>query len=123
MTKKRNNGFLIAEFLVTFTILSAILVSFAVLLGYVKEFGEYNIIRQHCIQAANAQLDSITATSKPLTDDKIKSLWDKVATDIKITDGQGQWNGLKLVKVKSTSFLRKKEIIIELARYVQQVKE
>jgi hypothetical protein len=123
MKKRRCNAFLITEFLVTLLVLSAILICFAVLLGHIKDFGEYNLIRQHCIQAASAQLDSITATSKPLADDKMKSLWDKVATKIEITDGQGQWNGLKLVKVKSTSFLRKKEITIELTRYVQQVKE
>ena len=123
MKKKGYKGFLIAEFLVSFTVLSAILVCFAILLGHIRDFGRYNLIRQHCIQAANAQLDSITAISKPLTNDKIESLWDKVSTEIKITDGQGQWNGLKLVKVKSTSSAWKKEITIELARYVQRVEE
>ena len=123
MKKNRHKGFMLTELIVVLIALTAILVSFSVLLSHVRDFGKYNLIRQHCIQAANAQLDNITATSKPLTDEKIKSLWDKVATEIEITDGQGQWGGLKLVKVKSTSFFRKKEITIELARYVQRIEE
>ena len=116
--KKNNSGFLITELLVTIAVLGMMLTCFAMLLSNVRDLGRYNLCRQHCTQAAIAQLDSISATNKPLPADKVTSLWDKVTTKIDITDGTGQWQGLKLVKVRSTAHLGKKEIKVELARYI-----
>ena len=116
--KKLNSGFLITELVVTLAVLCTILTCFAVLLGNIRDLGRYNLCRQHCTQAAIAQLDSISVTGKPLPDDKLKNLWNEVTTQIEITGGTEQWQGLKLVKVKSTAYLGKKEIAVELARYI-----
>lgn len=118
--KKQDSGFLITELIVTLGVLLTILACFATLLGQVRELGRYNLCRQQCTQAAMAQLDSISVTGKPLPGDKINELWDGVTTKIEIADGVGQWEGMKLVKVRSASYLRHKEIVIELARYTRQ---
>ena len=116
--KKLDNGFLMTELIVTLGVLVTILTCFAMLLGNVRDLGKYNLCRQRCTQAALAQLDSISITGKPLPDDKLKSLWNDITTQIAETSGTEQWQGLKLVKVKSTTYLRKKEISVELARYI-----
>ena len=116
--KKLNSGFLITELLVTFVLLGMMLTCFTILLGSTRDLGRYNLCRQHCIQAAVAQLECVAITGKPLPDDRVKSLWNEVTTQIEITGGTEQWQGLKLVKVKSTAYLGKKEIAIELARYI-----
>ena len=118
--KKNNNGFLITELIVTLAVLCTVLTCFAMLLGHIRDLGKYNLYRQRCIQAANAQLDSISATGKPLPEEKLKSLWKEVTTQIAEASGTEQWQGLKLVKVKSTAHLGRKEIAVELARYINK---
>ena len=118
--KKLNSGFLMTELIVTLTVLCTILTCFAILLGNIRDLGRYNLCRQHCTQAAIAQLDSISVTGRPLPDDKLKSLWGGVTTQIAETSGTEQWQGLKLVKVKSTAYLGKKKIAIEFARYIHK---
>ena len=118
--KKNNSAFLITELIVTLAVLCTILTCFAILLGHIRELGKYNLCRQRCTQAAIAQLDSISATGKPLPDDKLKSLWNEVTTQVEIIGGTEQWQGLKLVKVKSAAHLGKKEIAVRLARYINK---
>jgi len=117
MSRKRYNGFLLTEMIVTLTVLGIILTCMALAMKTFKDFNQYQLVRQRCIAAAQGQLDSIAVTGKPIGEEDIKRLWPKMKIEIEQTDGSGQWEGLKLIRVKATAKDMRKAISVELARY------
>lgn len=120
---KKSDGFLLTEFLVTIGALVAIFICVATLLSHIRQYAKYSLVRQNCIQAANAQLDSLATTGQKISDEKIKNLWDDIKTNIQITPGSGQWQRLKLAEAQATGKIGKRTVSIELARYIDQPKE
>ncbi|MFA5293803.1 MAG: type II secretion system protein [Phycisphaerae bacterium] len=118
MSRKRHNGILLTEMIVTLAVLGIILACMALAMKTFKDFNQYQLVRQKCIAAAQAQLDSIAVTGKPIGEENIKRLWPKMKTEIRRTDGSGQWEGLKLIRVKATAKDMRKDISVELARYL-----
>ncbi len=124
MSKYRYNGFLLAELVISMTVLMVILACMALGMRTFVSFNRYQLARQECISAAQAQLDSIAATGKPISDEDSKRLWPRITIKIDQADGTGQWEGLKLIKVKTiVKNMRKKDITVEMARYFAMQKE
>jgi hypothetical protein len=84
-----------------------------------SRLNHYHLVTQHCIAAAQAQLDSITATSKPIPDEDFQRLWPEITVSMEKTPGTGQWEGMKLAKVTATGLSYRTRVKIELSRYVR----
>jgi type II secretory pathway pseudopilin PulG len=124
MSKYRYKGFLLAELVISMSVLTVILACMALGMRTFVNFNRYQLARQECISAAQAQLDSIAATGKPISDEDSKRLWPRITIKIEQADGAGQWEGLKLIKVKAiVKNMRKKDIMVETARYFAMQKE
>ena len=85
--------------------------------GIVK-FNRYQLIRQQCIAAAQAELDSLTAMGRPIPDEDFKRLWPELNISIEEKAGTDQWQGMKLVKVTASGKSFRKQVQIKLSRYI-----
>jgi type II secretory pathway pseudopilin PulG len=119
---KKNRGFFLTEIIVASAIIGMLLVCLAISMYGFAKFNRYQLIRQQCIAAAQAELDSITATGKPIPDKDFKQLWPKLEVNIKNSAGTGQWQGLSLVEVTANGMSYSKEVKVKLARYVLENK-
>ncbi len=115
---KKHGGFLFTEIVVAMAILGMLLVGLALSLHGFAEFNRYQLVRQQCTAAAQAELDSITATGKPISDEDFKRLWPKLSVSIKKSAGAGQWQGMRLVEVTANGMSFSKEVKVQLSRYV-----
>jgi len=115
---RKRGGFLASEIIVALTVLGAVLIGFALSLHAFTQFNRYQLVRQCCIAAAQAQLDSITATGKPISQQDLQRLWPKLSVSIEESAGTGQWKGMKLVQVKVSGKSFRKEVRVQLARYI-----
>jgi type II secretory pathway pseudopilin PulG len=118
---RRAGGFLLTELIVSITLVGLIVVGLTVSMQGAAGFNRYEWSRQQCIAAAQAQIDSLTATGKPLSDDQIERLWPKVAVVVEHSAGQGQWSGLDLLEVTATMKIGPHPTQVRLARYVRPV--
>ena len=116
--KLRYGGFLFAEMTVAFTVIAMLLAGVAFSLNGIVKFNHYQLIRQQCIAAAQAELDSFTAMGEPIEDEDFSRIWPQLNVSIEESAGQGQWEGMQLVKVTTTGKYLRKQVIIELSRYI-----
>ncbi len=107
-----------AELIVALTLLGILLALLSVSLGSFRSFNHYQLTRQRCISAAQAQLDSLATTNRQIREDDFERLWPKMIVAIEKTPGTGQWQGLTLLKVKTQSKSYSRDVKIELSRYV-----
>lgn len=118
--KIRNNGYLFTELLVSIIVLGTILACLAMTMKTFRTFNLYQLTRQKCIAAAQAQLDSIAATGETINEDDFNRLWPRTTVQISKTNGSGQWEGLVLVRAKATAKAGRKDVSVELARYFEK---
>ncbi|MBA7653270.1 hypothetical protein ES703_61114 [subsurface metagenome] len=114
----KKGGFMLTEMIVAATLLGILLVGLALSLHGFARFNRYQLVRQRCIAAAQAELDSITATGTPIRNEDVKRLWPKLTVSIKSSPGTGQWQGLKLIEVTANGKSFRKEVKVQLSRYV-----
>ena len=119
---KKYSGFLLTEVIVAAGVLGTILVALALSMYGFAKFNRYQLVKQQCIAAAQAQLDSITTTGIPIPDKDFKRLWPGLDVNIKSSAGAGQWQGLSLVEVTANGMSYTKEVKVRLARYVLENK-
>jgi len=119
-TKKRA-GFLASELTVALSVLAVLLICFAMSLHGFAKFNRYQLIRQRCIAAAQAQLDSITATGKPIVQDDLKRLWPTLNVSIERSAATGQWQGMELIEVTAKGESFRNKVQVKLSRYTLPV--
>jgi len=117
---RKYGGFLWTEAAVAIIVMGVILVSFALLLDGFRKFNNYQLVRQRCIAAAGAQLDSITTTGEPIRDEDIVRLWPKLSVSIKKSPGAGQWQEMTLVEVTACGRSFNNKVQVRLSRYISQ---
>lgn len=115
---EKYSGFFLAETIVASGILAILLVGLATSMYGFAKFNRYQLVRQQCIAAAQAELDSITTTGKPIPDEDFKRLWPKLDVNIKSSAGTGQWQAMTLIEVTTNGMSYNKEVKVKLARYV-----
>jgi len=115
--KTRYGGFLLAEMTVSLTILAMLLASVAFSLNGIAKFNSYQLVRQQCIAAAQAELDSLTATGKSIPDEDVRRIWPRISVSIEKSAGDGEWLGTELVEVTASGRSFRKEVKIQLSRY------
>ena len=106
------------ELTVSLTVLGILLACLALSLNGFRRFNHYQLVRQHCTSAAQAQLDSITVTGKSIHEKDFKRLWPELSVLVQESAASGQWEGMKLVKVRTKGKSFNKEVEIELCRYI-----
>ncbi|MBN2591705.1 MAG: type II secretion system protein [Sedimentisphaerales bacterium] len=115
---KKYKGVFLVELIVSLTVLGILLACLGISLYGFAKFNLYQLVRQQCIAAGQAQLDSITATGHQVSQDDIKRLWPKIDVTIEQSEGTGQWAGLKLVRAKSKGMSFSTPVNVELSRYI-----
>ena len=112
-------GFLMTEIIVALTVLGLLLAGLGVSLAGSARFNRYQLTRQQCIAAAQAQIESIAATGQPVPNQEVTRLWPGLTVSIKETPGAGQWQGLTLVEVTALGKTYGKNVEIRLSRYLE----
>ena len=118
----KNSGFFLTEIIVASAIIGMLLVGLAMSMYGFAKFNRYQLVRQQCIAAIQATLDSISTTGKPIPDEDFKRLWPKLEVNIERSAGTGQWQGLSLVEVTANGMSYSKEVKVTLARYILENK-
>jgi len=118
--KSKYGGFLFVEITVSLTVIAMLLAGVAFSLNGIAKFNHYQLVRQQCIAAAQAELDSLTATGKPISDEDFSRIWPGLNVSIEKSAGQGQWKGTQLVTVVTSGKYLRKIVTIELSRYISQ---
>jgi type II secretory pathway pseudopilin PulG len=116
--KRRYSGFIFAEIAVSLTVMAMLLAGVAFSLNGMAKFNRYQLVRQQCIAAAQAELDSLTATGEAIENGEFNRIWPRLSVSIEKTAGQGQWQGAQLVKVTTSGRYLRKHVTIELSRYI-----
>jgi len=114
----RERGFLLTELIVALTVLGILMTVFALSLHAFAKFNGCQLVRQRCIAAAQAELDSVTATGKPVPGEDFERLWPGLTVSIDQSPGVGQWQGMKLVQVTTCGKSFRSKVQIHLSRYV-----
>jgi len=114
-----NKGFLTAELAVSIALLGLILAGLATSLQGFARLNHYQWTRQRCVAAAEAQLDSLTVTGKPVDDAELKRLWPEVNVAVDRRAGVTPWDGLDLVRITATGRTGAREVTVRLERYVK----
>ena len=115
---KKYDGFLLPELAISVSLLGVLLTLLAVSLNSFRRFNHYQLVRQRCVSAAQAQLDSIAVTGKAIDEEDFKRLWPKLSVSIQKSAGSGQWEGLKLIQVKAKAKSFNRDVKVELSRYI-----
>ena len=113
----RLSGFSLTELIVALSVLGLLLTLFGMSLHQTRCFSHAQWTRQHCIAAAQAQLDSLSV-KQPLTTAEAKHLWPRVDLATRHAPGLGSWQGLTLVTVKASSHSYRQAINVTLSRYL-----
>ena len=60
----------------------------------------------------------MAVSGKQIDENDFNRLWPKVDVSIEVQDGTDQWQGLKLIKVKSKANSFNRVVKVELSRYL-----
>ena len=119
---KKQKGLISIEFVVAIGVLTIII---GVLTAIGKTSGDLNNnlwARHTCYAAGQAQMDAIAVTGEPIDSAKYESLWPDVTCRIETADGTGQWQGLRQVQLYLSTEVKKKDIHIQMMRYLPKDK-
>lgn len=119
ITNNKYRGFFLTEVIVGLSLLGLLLAGLALSLHTMAKFNRYQLIRQRCIAAAQAQLDSIVTTGAPVRDEDVERLWPGLSVSCRRSPGTGQWQGLELIEATASGKSFRKDVTIRLSRYVQ----
>jgi len=117
-TSVKYKGYLLTEIIVSIVILGVLILAFTLSLNGFARFNRVQLVRQQCTAAAQAQLDSIVTTGKPIPDEDFRRLWPRLNVSIKQSDGTGQWQGLNLVEVEANGMGFSQPVKVRLSRYI-----
>ena len=113
-----SGGWLLAETLIALGLIGMLVTGLSLAQIGFKKFNAYQLVRQQCLAAAQAELDSFTATGKAIPQNDFKRLWPGLDVRTQQTPGKGDWSGLELVKVTVSGSSRGKKLAVRLSRYV-----
>jgi len=112
-------GWIIAEAMVSVSILGLLLAGFSMTQGRLAGFNRAQWLRHRCVLAAEAQLDSIAATGAPIPPADFERLWPGLKSEITRTPGAGDWAGLTRVSAVAGGRAGDRRARVELVRYVK----
>jgi type II secretory pathway pseudopilin PulG len=116
----RCSGFLLAELMVATALLGLIIAGMAVSMNGFSMFNDCQWARQRCAAAAEAQLDSATATGRLIEPQELKRLWPGVEVTVGRSPGAAPWDGLELVQVTAIAQAGPRKVTVHLSRYLRR---
>ena len=120
---QRRGGWILVELVVALGILGILLTA----LGRIQyEAGKLNAIhwmKVRCITAGQGQLDSMAGRGELIDERELERLWPGIRVEVEQSAGEGDWEGLTLVRVKAEGKVKGKAVKVELARYMAGRKE
>lgn len=119
----KNSGWALTELIVSIGILGMIMGGLYMSMNTFRVFNKYQLIRQRCAAAAQAQLESIAATGEKISDKDNERLWPDVEISVERKDGSGDWQGLRLITVTARNVRLKKTVSVQLSRYLSAEQE
>lgn len=114
---RTKQGFSLVELIVAMGVLALLLSLFGASLYQTRTFSHALWTRQHCVAAAQATLDSLSA-QQPLTQADTKRLWPRIELTTSQEPGQGDWQGLTLVTVTGAGQSYTRTVQVTLSRYM-----
>ncbi len=114
----RTGGWLLVEVIVSLAVLGILATVLAVAQSTSARLNKHILLRQRCLAAGQAQLDSIVATGKPISDKDLKRLWPGVRVEVNTEPGKGDWAGLTRLQVTAEATAGGRNIKVTLCRYV-----
>jgi type II secretory pathway pseudopilin PulG len=114
----RHKGFLVAELIVSIILLGMLIAGLATSMNGFSAFNECQWARQRCTAAAQAQLDSLTATGQPIAPQELQRLWPEVEVSLERAAADGAWRGLELARIVAAAQAGPRKITVRLARYL-----
>jgi len=111
---------MLAELIVGITVLAALIISVTLSLHGFKQFNHYQWMRQHCLAAAQAQMDSVATCATVIPEPQLQALWPRVNVSLARHPGQGQWQGLQRINVTAQGKSYERTVKVTLSRYVQR---
>ncbi len=115
---RKYKGLLLVELAVSLPLLAVIFILLTASLEGFRRFNHYQLTRQRCTAAAQAQLDSITLTGKGIGQEDLERLWPGVSISIEKAEGAGQWGGLKLIRATAGAKSFSTDVEVVLSRYI-----
>lgn len=121
-TQTKYRGALSVEMVVAIGILATIIGVVAALNFSFGKLNRHLWAKHTCYAAGQAQMDAIAMTGKPITQEKFEALWPNVTCQVETTDGTGPWKGLTEVKLSLTAKVKKKDVHVQMTRYLPKQK-
>ena len=106
------------ELTVGLAIVGILMISLAMSLDAFAKLNRSQLVRQQCISAGQAQLESLAVRGESISDEDFARLWPRLAVSIERSGGTGQWEGMELVKVTTSGKSFGREVKVQLSRYV-----
>lgn len=119
MRAKSIQGYLIMELLVSMAILALLTGAMTVAATSFSQLNDYQLTRQRCLAAAQAQLESLAESHQELSAEDIQRLWPRVALAVGREPGEGQWAGLTRLTATASCPVRGQDVRVTLVRYVR----
>lgn len=116
--RRRSGGWLVTELLVGLSLIGLILAALAAARYQARELHGLHLLKQRCVSAARAQIDSIAATGRALPDAEVRRLWPGVKVAVERAAGEGDWAGLTRVSVTASARRSDRAVRVVLGRYV-----
>jgi Tfp pilus assembly protein PilV len=111
-------GALLAEVVISVVLLGALITTAASLQSSSARANRNVLLRLRCIAAAQAALDSLTATGEPLAEADVARLWPGLRVEVRTEAGKGDWAGLTLATAAAHADDGGRKVSVELRRYV-----
>jgi hypothetical protein len=112
-----DGGWILMELSLSISLLAMLIVGLGVSQNTFGRLNQYELVQQHCVAAATAEIHQFLATGHEIARPEARRLWPDVQLTLRQSPGQGPWAGLTLVEAFATGQSRGKEVRVELRRY------
>ncbi|MBI5725704.1 MAG: type II secretion system protein [Planctomycetes bacterium] len=116
---KQRGGWLLIESVIAMGVIALTMAVFMAAQQSSGDYNRYQFMRQKCAAAAQARLDCLRATGELIVPAEMKRLWPEVDVTVELSPGEGDWQGLTLVKAVAAANVKGLPVRVELAGYVK----
>ena len=117
-TRQSCGGWILIEMMTALIILGILMFALIKTQVQIQKFNAVQLARMRCTAAAQAQLDSIAVTGRPIAAEELARIWPGVRLEVEQSAGEAEWAGLRLLKVTAVGKAKGPEVTVELARYM-----
>ena len=117
-TKRSCGGWILIDMMTALVIMGVLMVGLAKTQQQIQKFNAVQLGRMRCIAAAQAELDSMAATGRAITESELARLWPGIRLEVEQSPGEAEWTGLRLLKVTAVGKAKGPEVKVELTRYI-----